>query len=129
VAVIPVSDDEAGAIPKAFVAPRHDADPDEIMAFAAERVSPYKRIRRLEVIDQIPKSVSGKIPRWVLVERERERGPPVAGSRPVGGARPEKPVSFRAHSASAPASHKRRKNEFAGLRLSGKYPLHVVSGG
>jgi len=79
-AVIPLPDDEAGEIPKAYVVLRQDADPDEIMAFVAERVSPYKRIRRLEVIDQIPKSASGKILRRMLVERERERaaGQPVA---------------------------------------------------
>ena len=41
------------------------------MAFIAERVAPHKRIRRLEFIDQIPKSASGKILRRLLVEKER----------------------------------------------------------
>ena len=41
------------------------------MAFIAERVAPNKRIRRLEFIDQIPKSASGKILRRLLVEKER----------------------------------------------------------
>ena len=41
------------------------------MAFVAERVAPYKKVRRLEFVDQIPKSPSGKILRRVLVERER----------------------------------------------------------
>ena len=43
------------------------------MAYVAERVAPHKKIRRLEIIDQIPKSASGKILRRVLVEQERER--------------------------------------------------------
>ncbi|MBK5229142.1 MAG: hypothetical protein JJE05_11635, partial [Actinobacteria bacterium] len=37
----------------------------------AERVAPYKKIRLIEKVDEIPKSASGKILRRVLVERER----------------------------------------------------------
>jgi acyl-CoA synthetase (AMP-forming)/AMP-acid ligase II len=70
-AVIPSPDEEAGEVPKAFVVLRAQVTPDELMAYVAERVAPTKRIRRLEVIDQIPKSPSGKILRRVLVERER----------------------------------------------------------
>ena len=40
------------------------------MAFVAERVAPYKKLRALEVVDEIPKSPSGKILRRVLNERE-----------------------------------------------------------
>jgi acyl-CoA synthetase (AMP-forming)/AMP-acid ligase II len=43
------------------------------MGFLAERVAPYKKVRSLEVTDQIPKSPSGKILRRMLVERERAR--------------------------------------------------------
>ena len=39
----------------------------------AERVAPIKRVQRLEMIDQIPKSPSGKILSRVLVDRERGR--------------------------------------------------------
>jgi len=70
-AVIPVPDDEAGEVPKAIIVLREEAEGDEILAFVAERVAPHKRIRHLEVIDQIPKSPSGKILRRLLVERER----------------------------------------------------------
>lgn len=70
-AVIPSPDEEAGEVPKAFVVLRGEASPGELMAFVAERVAPHKRVRRLETIDQIPKSASGKILRRVLVERER----------------------------------------------------------
>jgi acyl-coenzyme A synthetase/AMP-(fatty) acid ligase len=44
-------------------------DPGELMAWVAERVAPQKRIRMVEVVDEIPKSPSGKILRRVLKER------------------------------------------------------------
>jgi acyl-CoA synthetase (AMP-forming)/AMP-acid ligase II len=74
-AVVPSPDDEAGEAPKAFVVLCGDATPDDLIAYVAERVAPYKKIRRLEFIDQIPKSASGKILRRVLVERERAEVP------------------------------------------------------
>ena len=78
-AVIPSPDDEAGEVPKAFVVLKADAtsdaspdaSPDAIMAYVAARVAPHKKIRRLEITDQIPKTASGKILRRILVERER----------------------------------------------------------
>jgi len=70
-AVIPSPDDEAGEIPKAFVVLRGEATAEELMAFVATRIAPYKKIRRLEFVAQIPKSAAGKILRRVLVERER----------------------------------------------------------
>jgi acyl-coenzyme A synthetase/AMP-(fatty) acid ligase len=39
----------------------------------AERVAPYKKIRVIEMVEEIPKSASGKILRRLLVERERSR--------------------------------------------------------
>ncbi len=72
-AVIPMASEEAGEVPKAFVVLKSDVPPDQIMGYVAERVAPYKRIRALDVIDQIPKSPSGKILRRVLIEREKAR--------------------------------------------------------
>jgi acyl-CoA synthetase (AMP-forming)/AMP-acid ligase II len=74
VAVVPSPDEEAGEVPKAFVVlkPGHEAQAEEIMRFVAGKVAPHKRIRRLEFIEQVPKSASGKILRRVLVERERQ---------------------------------------------------------
>jgi len=63
---------EVGEVPKAFVVLRDEASEDDLMAFVAERVAPYKRIRRLELVDSIPKSPSGKVLRRLLVERERQ---------------------------------------------------------
>ncbi len=70
-AVIPYPDLEAGEVPKAFVVLKGNATPEDLMAFVAARVAPYKKVRRLEVVEQIPKSATGKILRRVLVERER----------------------------------------------------------
>jgi acyl-CoA synthetase (AMP-forming)/AMP-acid ligase II len=74
-AVIPSPDEEAGEIPKAFVVlkPQASASAEDLMAYVGERVAPHKRIRRLEFIDHVPKSSSGKILRRLLVERERQR--------------------------------------------------------
>ena len=74
-AVIPSPDEAAGEVPKAFVVLKGgdagDATADTILAYVAERVAPHKKIRRIEFIDAIPKTASGKILRRVLVERER----------------------------------------------------------
>ena len=71
VAVIGVPDEEAGELPKAYVVPGADLDPDELMRWVAERVAPQKRIRLVELIDEIPKSPSGKVLRRKLLDRER----------------------------------------------------------
>lgn len=72
-AVIPIDSEECGQVPKAFVVLKGDVTPDQIMSYLAERVAPYKRLRAVEVIDQIPKAASGKILRRVLIEREKAR--------------------------------------------------------
>ncbi|PUB24406.1 4-coumarate--CoA ligase [Promicromonospora sp. AC04] len=63
VAVIGLPDEEAGEIPKAFVvpAPGESLTEDEVIAFVAEQVSPYKKVRAVEFIEAVPKSASGKI--------------------------------------------------------------------
>jgi acyl-CoA synthetase (AMP-forming)/AMP-acid ligase II len=71
VAVIPVPDEEAGELPKAFVVPSGDVTAEDIMEFVGEKVSSYKRVRAVEFVDEIPKSASGKILRRVLVDREK----------------------------------------------------------
>jgi acyl-CoA synthetase (AMP-forming)/AMP-acid ligase II len=52
---------------------KEKATPDQLMVYVADRVAPYKKLRRVEVTDQIPRSPSGKILRRVLVEREHAR--------------------------------------------------------
>jgi acyl-CoA synthetase (AMP-forming)/AMP-acid ligase II len=70
-AVIGLADEDAGEIPKAFVVPSGPLTPDEVTAFVAEHVAPYKKVRAVELIDEIPKTPSGKVLRRVLIERER----------------------------------------------------------
>lgn len=71
-AVIPSPDEEAGEIPKAFVVLSGELTPEEIMQWVTDQVAPHKKIRKLEIVDEIPKSASGKILRRVLIEKERE---------------------------------------------------------
>ena len=70
-AVIPIPDDECGEVPKAFVVLKGETSPAALIAYVAEHVAPYKKVRVIEVIDAIPKSPSGKILRRLLKERER----------------------------------------------------------
>jgi len=73
-AVIPKADLEAGEVPKAFVVPREESlNLDDVLAFVAERVAPYKKIRFIEKVEAIPKNPSGKILRRQLIEQEREK--------------------------------------------------------
>ena len=82
VAVVPSPDEEAGEVPKAFVVVKPNAmvTAEDLMSYIANRVSPQKKIRRVEFIDAIPKVPSGKILRRHLIERERvataESAPP-----------------------------------------------------
>jgi len=74
-AVIPIPDEEAGEIPKAFIVAKSESilTADEVIDYVAQRVAPHKKVRRVEFIDQIPKVPSGKILRRQLVERENQR--------------------------------------------------------
>ena len=72
-AVIPSPDEEAGEIPKGFVVLNQDISAETIMNFVAEQVAPHKKIRKIEIVNEIPKSASGKILRRILVEQERSK--------------------------------------------------------
>ena len=67
-AVIGIPDDEAGELPKAFVALKagEEVSAEDIQQFVADQVATYKQIRILEFVDEIPKSASGKILRRML---------------------------------------------------------------
>ena len=71
-AVIGVLDDDKQEIPKAFIVPAPDSGltAEEVMGFVADNVAPHKKIRRVEFIESIPKSTSGKILRKDLRARE-----------------------------------------------------------
>ena len=70
-AVIGVRDEEGEEVPKAFVVLKQPRSNEEIMEFVAARVAPHKKIRLVEVVDQIPKSPTGKILRRILRDREK----------------------------------------------------------
>jgi acyl-CoA synthetase (AMP-forming)/AMP-acid ligase II len=70
-AVVPSPCDEAGEVPKAFVVLKAPLSPAEVIEYVAGRVSPYEKVRRVSIVDSIPKSPSGKILRRILVEQER----------------------------------------------------------
>jgi acetyl-CoA synthetase len=64
-------------VPKAFIVLRAGHEPDaetarSIFQHVQSRVSPYKRIRRIEFAD-LPKTISGKIRRVELRKGEADR--------------------------------------------------------
>jgi acyl-CoA synthetase (AMP-forming)/AMP-acid ligase II len=76
--VIGVPMDDGGEAPKACVVVDDRLEPDELIAYVSQRVAPYKRIREVEFVDEIPKSASGKILRRVL--REQDAGAKIRAS-------------------------------------------------
>ncbi|MGW3829593.1 AMP-binding enzyme, partial [Streptomyces sp. NPDC005071] len=61
--------DDGNEIPHAFVVRQPtaaDLGENEVMLHVAERVAPYKRVRRVTFIDAVPRAASGKILRREL---------------------------------------------------------------
>ncbi|XP_077980605.1 uncharacterized protein LOC144435842 [Glandiceps talaboti] len=76
VAVVPVQDGEAGELPKAFIVTNSkNLLPEDVYKFVEGKVAPFKKLRGgVEVIDEIPKSPSGKILRRLLRDRQKQNG-------------------------------------------------------
>ncbi|WP_037628785.1 AMP-binding protein [Streptomyces aureus] len=74
-AVIGVADEEGNEVPKAFVVPASGVpiSAAEVMGHVEGQVAPYKRVRRVEFIEAVPKAASGKILRRELRDRESVR--------------------------------------------------------
>ncbi|MBX5465036.1 MAG: AMP-binding protein [Clostridia bacterium] len=77
-AVVGSPDPVRGQIVKAFVVLARGWEPSEELArqlqeFVKERTAPYKYPREIEFVDDLPKTVSGKIRRVELRQREMER--------------------------------------------------------
>ncbi|MFJ4969073.1 4-coumarate--CoA ligase family protein [Streptomyces sp. NPDC088755] len=73
-AVIGVYDAEGNEVPKAFLVRSPAGDgltTEDVMAYVAERVSPYKKVRQAEFIEAVPRAASGKILRRELRDREK----------------------------------------------------------
>jgi acetyl-CoA synthetase len=78
-AVVPSPDTLRLSVPKAFITLAMHQEPvaataGSILQHVRARVSPYKRIRRLE-FSSLPKTISGKIRRAELRAEEQRRGP------------------------------------------------------
>ncbi|GAA4711661.1 AMP-binding protein [Pedococcus ginsenosidimutans] len=74
-AVVPAPDPTRLAVPKAYVALAAGWEPDAetaraILAYAREHLAPYLRVRRVEFYE-LPKTISGKIRRVELRDREQ----------------------------------------------------------
>ena len=87
VAVVPSPDLLRLAVPKAFLILTAGATPDRALAeaifsFARRQLAPYKRVRRIEFVTELPKTISGKIRRVQLRQQEAERR--AAGTRSDG---------------------------------------------
>ncbi|HUQ60264.1 AMP-binding protein [Lentzea sp.] len=67
-AVVGAPDRVNGEIPRAFVVTQGVVTAEELMAFVEAEVAPYKKVRRVEFVAEIPKSVSGKVLRRLLKE-------------------------------------------------------------
>ena len=65
-AVVGRDDERAGQVPVAVVVARGALDPAELTSWVATRVAPHKRIRDVRVVDEIPRTPSGKIVRRAL---------------------------------------------------------------
>jgi long-chain acyl-CoA synthetase len=68
-AVVGRPDETYGEQVVAFVALRAEATPDELLAFAAERLAAHKRPRELHVVDSVPLTSVGKTDRRALRRR------------------------------------------------------------
>jgi fatty-acyl-CoA synthase len=70
VAVVGVPDERWGETPVAFVTPRPGQSPsaEELVAFARERLAGFKVPRTIHVRDELPKTATGKIQKFVLRE-------------------------------------------------------------
>ncbi|MFF2328333.1 MULTISPECIES: AMP-binding protein [unclassified Streptomyces] len=72
-AVIGVYDADGNEVPKAYLVRRpsaagEDLTAQDVMAYVAERVAPYKKVRQVEFIATVPRATSGKILRRELRE-------------------------------------------------------------
>jgi acyl-CoA synthetase (AMP-forming)/AMP-acid ligase II len=65
-AVVPRPDERCGEVPVAVVVARDELDGDALMAWIAERVAPYKRVRAVRFVDAIPRTPAGKLLRRLL---------------------------------------------------------------
>lgn len=76
-AVVGIPDDTKGELAKAFVVckPGVEIDTDEVLEFCRERLAAYKVPRAIEVVDDLPKTSSGKVLRRELRAKVQVQAP------------------------------------------------------
>ena len=60
VAVVGVPDERMGEVGKAYVV-GHGRRPDEVIAYAKEKLANFKVPRQVELVDALPRNLSGKV--------------------------------------------------------------------
>jgi acetyl-CoA synthetase len=85
-AVVPTPDPIRLALPKAYVSLVPGVEPTRetalsIFQYVHSRLAPFKRIRRIELVTELPKTISGKIRRVQLrrLEHDNDRKDPLRG--------------------------------------------------
>ncbi|MFC9324092.1 class I adenylate-forming enzyme family protein [Kitasatospora sp. NPDC057015] len=68
-AVVGVPDPDYGEVPLAFVVAGDGVAAADLLAHLAEHLAPYKRPRRIEFIDEVPRNPAGKALKRLLRER------------------------------------------------------------
>ena len=66
-----VPDEYSGERPKAWVVVSGPFDAGELYDYVEERVAPYKKLVSIEPVDELPRTMTGKLLRRVLLERDR----------------------------------------------------------
>jgi fatty-acyl-CoA synthase len=76
-AVVGRPDEKWGEVPVAFVTTRGgaDIDPEELKLFVRARLARYKVPKQIDLVDELPKTGTGKIQKFVLREKARAGAP------------------------------------------------------
>jgi fatty-acyl-CoA synthase len=75
-AVIPAPSDTYGETVKAFVVPANgnvdnpEVTPEELITFTRDELASYKQVRKLEFVEQLPTTATGKVQKYELRQEE-----------------------------------------------------------
>jgi 2-aminobenzoate-CoA ligase len=69
-AVVAAPDEERGHVVKAFVVAREEVEARVLQDHVKAHIAPYKYPRRIEFVDELPRTPTGKVQRNVLRERD-----------------------------------------------------------